>query len=135
MKDTTSQGDVTEAQVIAALIRRGRKVLRPVSSAMRYDLAIDNEDGTYTRVQCKTGVLRKGCVVFRLYSISGHAGVPKHYGGQVDAFGVYCPQNRQTYLIPVSAIRDCRYFATLRVVASRNGQRSKTRPAEPFVLD
>ncbi len=69
----------------AALIRQGKRLLRPLSSATRYDLLIDEEDGTFTRVQCKTGVLRHGCVVFRLYSVSGHDTPSKGYVGQVDA--------------------------------------------------
>ena len=85
MKNTTAQGDVTEWQVAAALVRRGKRLLRPLSSATRYDLLIDEEDGTFTRVQCKTGVLRNGCVVFRLYSVSGHDTRSKGYVGLVDA--------------------------------------------------
>ena len=134
MKDTTSQGDITETQVAAALVLQGMRVMRPLSSATRYDLLIDHDDGHFTRVQCKTGVLRHGCVVFRLYSISGHATPPKHYAGQADAFGVYCPQTRRSYLVPVAAIADCRFLATLRVEPSKNGQRLRTRSAEEFAI-
>lgn len=74
MRDTTHQGDTSEWQVIAALAHQGRKILRPLSSAARYDVAIDNLDGTITRVQCKSGKLRGGRIEFRLYSTSGHAG-------------------------------------------------------------
>ena len=72
MKDTTSRGDIAELQIAAALVRHGKRLLRPLSSASRYDLLIDNENGTFTRVQCKSGVLRNGCVLFRVYSMSGH---------------------------------------------------------------
>ena len=48
VKDTTSRGDIAEMQVAAALVRAGKKLLRPLSSATRYDLLIDNEDGTFT---------------------------------------------------------------------------------------
>jgi hypothetical protein len=94
MRDTTSRGDITEFEIATALLRQGRKLLRPLSSACRYDLLIDNEDGTFTRIQCKTGILREGRVEFRLYSISGHRPEAIAYSGQVDAFGVYCPQTR-----------------------------------------
>lgn len=134
VKDTTSQGDITETQVAAALVRRGLRVLRPISSATRYDLLIDHDDGRFIRVQCKTGVLRQGCVLFRLYSISGHDTRTKHYAGQVDAFGIYCPQIHRSYLVPMAAIADCRYFATLRVEPSKNGQRLRTRSAEEFAI-
>jgi len=110
------------------------RVLRPISSASRYDLVIDHDDGRFTRVQCKTGILRHGCVVFRLYSISGHDTRSKAYSGQIDAFGVYCPQTDRCYLVPMSAIAECRLFATLRVEPARNGQRLRTRPAEAFAI-
>lgn len=134
MKDTTSRGDVTEMEVAAALVRRGHRLLRPLSSATRYDLLIDHEDGTFTRVQCKTGVLRKGCVVFRLYSISGHNTLAKRYGGQVDAFGVFCPNTHTAYLVPMDALRDCGNTASLRVTPARNGQRKRIRAAAEFVI-
>lgn len=134
MKDTTSRGDITETQVAAALVRRGLRILRPLSSATRYDLLIDHDDGRYTRVQCKTGLLRHGCVVFRLYSISGHDTETKRYSGQADAFGVYCPQTHRSYLVPMTAIADCRSFATLRVEPTKNGQRLRTRSAEEFAI-
>jgi hypothetical protein len=134
LKNTTSQGDITETQVAAALVLRGMRVLRPLSSATRYDLLIDHDDGRFTRVQCKTGLLRNGCVLFRLYSVSGHDTRSRDYAGQADAFGVYCPQTRRSYLVPIAAIADCRLFATLRVEPARNGQHLRTRAAEEFAI-
>ncbi|HLZ48502.1 MAG TPA: group I intron-associated PD-(D/E)XK endonuclease [Candidatus Limnocylindria bacterium] len=134
LRDTTSLGDITEAQVAAALVRRGMRILRPISSATRYDLLIDHNDGRFTRVQCKTGNLRHGCVVFRLYSISGHDTQRKQYAGQADAFGVYCPQTNRSYLVPMTAISACRSFATLRVEPTKSGQRRGTRNADEFAI-
>ncbi len=118
----------------AALIRQGKRLLRPLSSATRYDLLIDEEDGAFTRVQCKTGVLRHGCVVFRLYSVSGHDTPSKGYVGQVDAYGVFCPANGITYLIPVAALGRCGTTASLRVAPPRNGQRNGVRHAQAFEI-
>jgi hypothetical protein len=53
-KDTTQRGDIAEAYVVAALVGAGHRLLRPLSAACRYDLLIDNEDGSFTRVQCKS---------------------------------------------------------------------------------
>lgn len=132
MRDTSGRGDLTEAEVTAALLRAGRRVLRPLSSASRYDLVVENEDGTFSRVQCKTGVLKNGAVVFRVYSVSGHrtAGVP--YGGQVDAFGVFCAQTNAAYLVPITAVARHRVMASLRVAPPRNGQKFAIRNAEDF---
>jgi hypothetical protein len=133
-RDTTGQGDETELAVALALIRAGRKLLRPLSSASRYDLLIDNEDGSYTRVQCKTGRLRNGCIRFNAFSISGHSTTTKRYQGDVDAFGVYCPQIRETYLVPIAALSAAGTIGWLRVSPVRNGQQRRIRLAERYRL-
>jgi len=134
MKHTTLRGDIAEFQIAAALIRHGNRLLRPLSSASRYDLLIDNEDGTFTRVQCKSGVLRNGCVLFRVYSVSGHDTRAKGYRGQVDAFGVYCADTKGMYLVPIDAIANCEHIVALRVEPARNGQRLRVRSAAEFVI-
>src|SRR4051812_6549868 len=91
VRDTSAVGDVTEFQIAAALARAGRRLLKPLSSASRYDLALDNFDGTITRIQCKTGVHRGGRIVFRVCSTDARRPRGVTYLGQVDAFGVYCP--------------------------------------------
>lgn len=133
-RDTTGQGDETELAVALALTRAGRKLLRPLSSAARYDLLIDNEDGSYTRVQCKTGRLRNGCIRFNAFSISGHNTTTKRYQGEVDAFGVYCPQIEETYLVPIEALGAAGTVGWLRVSPVRNGQKRGVRLADPYRL-
>src|SRR5207244_2576865 len=132
--NTTALGDLTELEVATALARVGKRLLKPLSASTRYDLLVDNEDGTFTRVQCKTGILREGRVTFRLYSISGHNTEPVHYRGQVEAFGVFCPQTGNSYLVPVAAIESCGTIAALRVEAARNGQQRGIRSADEFVI-
>lgn len=135
MKDTTSLGDLTEWEVALALTRAGKKLLRPASSASRFDLAIDNGDGSITRVQCKTGQLKRGFIVFRLYSMSGHRGTQgRPYSVEVDAYGVYCPATKQAFLVPVAALAGQTGSATLRVAPALNGQRKRTRRAEDFLI-
>lgn len=133
-RETTGRGDETELAVALALARTGKKILRPLSSATRYDLLVDNEDGTFLRVQCKTGRLRNGCVRFDAFSVSGHSTTSKGYEGQIDAFGVYCPETDTTYLVPIGALRAGATVGHLRVVPARNGQRSGVRMASDFVL-
>ncbi len=134
MRDTTSRGDLTELEVATALMRAGRRVLRPLSNSSRYDLLVDNEDGTFLRIQCKTGILHEGRIVFRVYSISGHNTRAVPYHGQADAFGVYCPQTHGTYLVPMEAIAPCRTMVSLRVDPSRNGQMRGIRSANDFII-
>lgn len=133
-RNTTASGDLAELEIAAALVRDGRKLLRPMSSASRYDLVIDNEDGTFTRVQCKCARTMEGRLEFRLYSISGHTPVKKGYAGQIDAFGVYCRESRRTFLVPVAAIGECETIASLRTAPARNGQRRGVRAAEDFEI-
>ena len=134
MRDTTSIGDLTEFEVLTALMRTRRRLLRPVSAGLRYDLAIDNGDGTVMRVQCKTGLLRNGFISFRVCNADARRpqGVP--YNGQIEAFGVYCPQNGRSYLIPIEAIGANVSTARLRVEATRNGQHRRIRLAASFEI-
>ena len=120
--------------MMTALVRVGRRVLRPVSSGLRYDLAIDIGDGTIVRVQCKTGVLASGRIVFRVCSTDArrHRGVPYH--GEVDAFGVFCPQTRATYLVPMSAVGGCATMGCLRVDRPKNGQSKRIRYAADYEI-
>ncbi len=99
MKDTTAIGSTTEGMVLAALLRKGKKVLLPFNGASRYDLLLD-EDGKFIRVQCKTGRVRNGFVVFNNYSVTS-AGSKYYTKDEIDSFGVYCPDNETTYFVPI----------------------------------
>ncbi len=134
VKDTTGRGDITELVVMTALVRRGKKLLRPISAATRYDVVIDNEDGTFTRIQCKTGQLRNGCVAFGAASVSGHNTRHSGYHGQIDAFGVYCPQTGGTYLVPIGALSVAATVGYLRVTPAKNGQRRRIRIASDYLI-
>ena len=131
MRDTTRPGDLAELEVTVALIRAGKRLLKPLSAGCRYDLAIDDGDGRITRLQCKSGVLRSGRVTFRTSSMTATSpGRP--YRGDVDAFGVFCAETNDSYLVPMSAIGACGTMASLRVVPSRNGQRRGVRHASDY---
>jgi hypothetical protein len=133
LRNTTAQGDRSELEVAAALTRSGRTVLRPLSAGLRYDLAVDNHDGTLTRIQCKTGILKSGAVHFRAYNADARRpkGVP--YRGQVEAFGVFCPQTGSVYLVPLSELASVS-TARLRVDTARNGQVKGVLLAQDFVV-
>ena len=134
VKDTTGRGDISEIHIAAALMRHGRRVLRPISSGLRYDLLIDNEDGSYVRVQCKTGLMKDGYVLFRLRNTDARRPNGVSYRGQVEAFGVFCPQNSRVYLVPMAALVSSDSTARLRVRPALNGQRSGVRLADDFEL-
>src|SRR5262249_30286383 len=104
MAQTTTTGNISEARVLAALIEAGYIVSKPFADGCKYDYVID--DGrSLQRLQCKTGRLRDGCVVFNAYSVAGNGnGRRQGYAGLADVFGVYCPDNQQVYLVPVSHV-------------------------------
>ena len=134
MTSTTARGDLAELELSTALARAGKIVLRPLSNGLRYDLALANDDGTYARVQCKTGVLRNGRIEFRVCSADRRRprGIPYH--GQVDAFGVFCPQNGRAYLVPMAAVADCGIVASLRVEPAKNAQVKGVREAADYEI-
>ncbi len=131
MKNTTARGDLSELEIAIALTRSGLTVLRPLSSGLRYDLAVDNGDGTFMRIECKTGMFKDGVIYFRAHNADARRpnGVP--YWGQIEAFGVYCPQLKQAFLIPSAALRTSS-TARLRVGPTRNGQVKNVQLADPF---
>jgi hypothetical protein len=136
MRDTSQIGEVSRWQIIAALTRRGKQLLLPVGDHLRYDLAIDDE-GTFLRVQCKTGRLRNGVISFATCSVDSRSKrgkcVRRSYRGEVELFGVYCPDNGKCYLVPVDNVgpNDCH----LRIIPPRNGQKTLIRWAKDYEMD
>jgi len=120
-RNSKAVGDITQSQVLAALLRRGKKVLMPFGDNSRYDLVVE-EDGTFTRIQCKTGKIDRGAIVFAVASSQYHRGGKRQsYQGQVDAFGVFCPDNQRTYIIPIRDLPLVRE-AKLRLASPKNSQ-------------
>ncbi len=109
VKDTTGTGEASTVQLIAALVLKKKRVWVPfVDSNRRADLLMEDDSGIH-RVQCKTGRIRNGCVEFKTCSVhrrqSGIGYEHRGYTGQVDFFGVYCPDNNHSYLVPIAVTR------------------------------
>jgi hypothetical protein len=115
-----AKGEITEAVILAELMKRGKVVLLPFGNNQRYDLLID-DGGTFTRVQCKTGRLINHCVRFYTRSVNGFTGKKRGYRGEIDLFMVYCPDNQKIYAINVNDAPESEMY--LRIHPSRNGQR------------
>ena len=106
---------------MAALLKRGAKVLLPFGDNCRYDLVVEDQ-GSFSRIQCKTGKLVRGVVVFAVASSQYHRGGKRQdYRGQVDAFGVFCPDNEKVYIIPIAELPLVRE-AKLRLTRPANSQ-------------
>jgi PD-(D/E)XK endonuclease len=131
-----SIGDRSALAIMLALRETGYALLVPFGENTRYDLVIDDGE-RLARVQCKTGRLRGGAVVFNVCSSYAHHPNPRRlrrdYHGEVDYFAVFCPETRQSYLIPIDELRMKRQ-ARLRVEPARNNQRSGIRLATDFEI-
>jgi hypothetical protein len=116
--------------VLAALLRAGHRPLLPFGDGHPYDIALDT-DGQLMRVQCKTGRLIKGAVYFPT-SIWCRDKKWRSYRGDVDYFGVYCPDTKQVYLVPAADVPD--RAASPRVSPPANGQAKGIRWAIDYAL-
>ncbi len=121
LSNSKAIGDVTQSQVLAALLGQGRRVLLPFGDNCRYDLVVE-ENGAFTRIQRKTGRISRGAVVFAVASSQYHRGGKRRsYQGEIDAFGFFCPDNGRTYIIPIADLPLVRE-AKLRLTSPGNSQ-------------
>jgi hypothetical protein len=129
-------GDRSTLAILLALHAAGYVVALPFGENTRYDLLIDDGQAI-SRVQCKTGRLRTGAVRFPACSSYEHHARPRarrrDYLGQIDFFGVYCPETRGVYLVPIADVPLTRQGA-LRVEPSRNNQRRGIRLAADYEI-
>jgi hypothetical protein len=130
-------GEMSEAYIIAKLIEVGYNVLVPYGDSIRYDLVIEDEDGNFWRVQCKTGWLDKTRSVIKFATASSYNytmknKVWKHYRGQCDYFAVYCSETRGVYLLSVEEVGLTQ--AMLRLVPTANNQEQGVRWAKDYEI-
>lgn len=121
--DTGLVGEISEAMFVATCLRRGYVVLRPVGQSHRYDFVIDRGQG-FERVQCKTGRLKNGTVVFKTSSVGGRRSAQQKavsYKGQIDLFGVYCPETDECFLVSIFDTKAER-LCSLRIDPAKNNQ-------------
>ncbi|KKL71296.1 hypothetical protein LCGC14_2096380 [marine sediment metagenome] len=130
--NTKAIGEISQACIMASLLKAGYAVLTPYGDNLRYDLVIE-KGGEFFRVQCKTGRLDKGAIVFPTASSYRHRnGSNRHYRGQIEYFAVYYPDNDTTYLVPVDEVGVS--TAALRLEAPKNNQVKNVRFAETFKI-
>jgi hypothetical protein len=136
--DPNRIGAISQAKVLAALTAAGKVVLTPCVHVRPYDFVIE-DDGSFFRVQCKTGRMFRGAVYFRPHRLraakreTGWERRVTDYKGAVDFFGVYCPDNECVYLVPISAVASYR-ICSLRVSQPRNNQMKRIRWAEEYLV-
>ena len=129
-------GDRSTLAAMLGLKAAGYAILVPFGENARYDLVIDDGEAL-ARVQCKTGRLRGGAIVFAVTSTYGHHRNPatarRTYNGEIDYFAVYCPETSGVYLVPIDDVCT-RASAALRVTPARNGQERRIRLAAEYEI-
>jgi hypothetical protein len=127
-------GDRSTLAIISVLRELGYGVYLPFGENTRCDLLLER-DGFVDRVQCKTGRLREGAVVFNVCSSYSHhrsSNVQKRtYHGEIDLFAVYCAETAGVYLVPIAHLPVLRE-GRLRVDQPKNNQFERVRFAADY---
>ena len=141
-RHTQKTGDITEAACMTRLLECGYTVLQPIGQMHRYDLVIEDADGKFWRVQCKTGWLDYNDTVIRFaassqtyhYNGVGNRGGTrrKNYYGQAEYFAVYVEKLRKVYLVLVDEVPTSGVI--LRLTPTKNNQEKNIRWAKDYEL-
>ncbi len=135
-----AMGERSEAMIIAKLVDLGYHILIPDGDNLRCDLLIEDIDGRFWRIQCKTGWIENDGALIEFATAStyyhtkaGRAGNGrKDYQGEIDYFAVYCPATKGVYLVPIDQMPTT--SAILRLVPTANGQEKNIRWAKDYEL-
>ena len=103
MLTSDQKGNIAEAVIVAAAVKLGVDVYRPVGEGGRYDMIFEI-DGQLIRVQCKWAPRYREVVVLRCYSSRRNRdGLlrRKYVEAEFDAFAAYCPDTDRCYFLPL----------------------------------
>jgi hypothetical protein len=136
-RHTDKTGDISEAAIITRLLQSGYIVLTPYGKNHRYDLVIEDVDGQFWRIQCKTGWIddEQTVITFATASSYNHTAKQKgwrNYKGQIEYFAVYVERLGKVYLVPVEAVGAAK--AMLRLAPTKNKQEKNVRWAQDYEL-
>ena len=139
-RDSKSVGERSEAIIMSRLLQVGYMVLTPFGESSRYDLVIDDADGGFWRVQCKTAWLSEDGTYIRFNTASNHyhykggrtTNARRHYRGQIEYFAVFSPDTDKVYLIPVDHVGTTQ--AHLRLVETTAKDQHGIRMATDYEL-
>ena len=131
LRQTREKGNLSEARILAAFVSAGYLVAVPFGSGHKYDFVVDDSTHLF-RVQCKTGRVKNGVLIFNAYSQSGNGSVKMNYRGLADLFAVLNPDDDKVYLIPVNDVGVT--MVSLRLAPTLNKQTHGVRWAEFYLL-
>jgi hypothetical protein len=134
--DSNNKGQISEAAITARLLQTGYIVLIPYGGTQRYDLVIEDADGKFWRIQCKSAWIDDSGTVLKFdtanHNVTGTKRDWRHYRGQCDYFAVYSAELNKVYLVPVDDVGTTR--AHLRLEPSKNKQEKNVRWAKDYEL-
>lgn len=134
--DTNRTGEISEAAIITRFLQLGYVVLTPYGGNQRYDLVIEDDEGQFWRVQCKTAWIDEGNTVIKfntaIRNVTGKNRQSRNYRGHCDYFAVYNERLNKVYLIPVNQVGIT--VASLRLAPSKNNQDKYMRWAKDYEL-
>lgn len=135
-RDTNRIGEISESAIITRLLQLGYVVLIPYGGNQRYDLVIEDADGHFWRIQCKTGRIDEGSAVIRfntaIRNVTGKNRQSRNYRGQCDYFAIYNEELNKVYLVPVDQVGTT--SAALRLTTAKNKQEKNTLWAKDYEL-
>jgi hypothetical protein len=123
MLTTDQKGNIAEAAIVAAAVKLGIDVYRPVGEGGRYNMLFEVQMRLW-RIQCKWAPRQRDVVVLRCYSCRRNRdGLVrrKYTDGEIDAFAAYCPDTDCCYLLPFGLFAG-RSQVLLRLAPSKNNQ-------------
>src|SRR5215831_8523425 len=89
-RSSNSIGEISEAAIIARFLQLGYVVLTPYGGNQRYDLVIEDAEGDFWRVQCKTARIQDDGTVIAFDTANHNYALKdrqwRHYRGQCDYF-------------------------------------------------
>lgn len=135
-RHTKMIGEISEAAIITRFLQLGYVVLTPYGGTQRYDLVIEDADGQFWRIQCKTGRIDENGTALKfnawISNVTGKNRQPRNYRGQCDYFAVYSEKLNKVYLIPVDHVGTT--IVSLRLLPSKNNQDKHMRWAKDYEL-
>lgn len=135
-RDTNRIGEISESAIITRFLQLGYVVLIPYGGNQRYDLVIEDADGHFWRIQCKTGRIDEGSTAIRfntaIRNVTGKNKQSRNYRGQCDYFAVYNEALNKVYLVPVDQVGTT--SGALRLTTRKNNQEKNTIWAKDYEL-
>ena len=107
-RDTNRTGGISETAILMRFLQLGYVVLTPYGGNQRYDLMIEDVEGQFWRIQCKTARINENGTALTfstsIRNVTGKNRQPRYYWGQCDYFAAYCEKLNKIYLVPVDQI-------------------------------